>query len=232
MNLTGRQEAFLNKFMELYRQAQKPLHYTDVARVAGVAKITAYEMLRVLEERGLVRSQYVLRGKGKGPGRSTVVTLPTAEAFEIVPEPNGVNWDRAEWEQVKAQILESLKRGGDYQNLLDEILTNLSERTTPLVYSARMVTAIILNLLLVGGEESAVALVEHLKALGLPDEGGLNALTGLTLGLSYVERANRSITERLIGANRTYQQALGRLGGEGKRHLTSFVQEVMKAVAA
>jgi DNA-binding IclR family transcriptional regulator len=62
MKLTGRQKAFLAKFLELYRQAQKPLHYTDVAAAVGVAKITAYDMLRLLEKRGLVRSEYVLRG--------------------------------------------------------------------------------------------------------------------------------------------------------------------------
>jgi hypothetical protein len=72
--------------------------------------------------------------------------------------------------------------------------------------------------------------VERLKALGLPGEVGLNALSGLAMGLSLVERANRRLTDKLVNAVRGYQRSLGRLQGESRRHLSSFVQEVMKVV--
>jgi len=52
MKLTGRQEEFLAKFLDLYAQVQEPLHYTQVAEVLGVGKITAYDMLRLLEKMG------------------------------------------------------------------------------------------------------------------------------------------------------------------------------------
>jgi Mn-dependent DtxR family transcriptional regulator len=230
MKLTGRQRAFLSKFLELYRQTQKPLHYTDVAEAFGVAKITAYDMLRLLEQHGLVRSEYVLRGKGQGAGRSTVVCTPTTKAQTLFTEQVGATWDRAEWDKVTANILDALHQQADYQNLLDEILTQLSERTTPLLYTAHMATAVILNLLLVEEELSASALIERLKALGLPGEVGLNALSGLTVGLSFVERANRHVTDKLLSATRFYQHSLGRLSAEGKRHLVSFVRDVMHAV--
>jgi len=230
MKLTGRQEAFLGGFLDLYSQAQKPLHYTHVAEVLGVGKITAYDMLRLLEKRGLVRSEYVLRGKGQGGGRSTVVFVPTSQARALIAELAGEDWDQVEWETVKAQVLDALRQGTDYQNLLDEILARLPERTTPLIYAAEMVTAVLLNLLLVEEESSPSALVERLKALGLPGEVGLNALSGLALGLSLVERANRRLTDKLVDGVRGYQQSLGHLHGEGRRHLSSFVQEAMKAV--
>ena len=70
MKLTGRQRAFLSAFLGLYRESQAPVHYTTLAQRVGVSKITAYDMLRVLEERDLVQSEYVLRGKGQGAGRS------------------------------------------------------------------------------------------------------------------------------------------------------------------
>jgi hypothetical protein len=232
MRLTGRQKVFLSKFMELYRQVQRPLHYSDVAQVVGVAKITAYDMLRALERRGLVRSEYVLRGKGRGPGRSTVVTVPTEKAYEFLPELGGVAWERPEWEGFKANILERLRQQTDYQSLLEELLSRLSDRTTPLFYAAEMVTALILNLLLVEGEESARLLMERLKALGLPDEAGLSALGGLAMGLSYVEQANRRIADGLVAATRGYQHALAHLSAESKEHLSSFVGEVMQVVAA
>jgi len=214
MKLTGRQEAFLGGFLDLYSQAQKPLHYTQVAEVLGVGKITAYDMLRLLEKRGLVRSEYVLRGEGQGGGRSRVVVVPTSQARALIAELGGEDWDQVKWETVKAQILDALRRRTDYQNLLDEIL------------------AVILNLLLVEERAPASALVERLKALGLPGEVGLNALSGLAMGLSLVDRANRRLTDKLVDAVRGYQQSLGRLRGEGRRHLSSFVQEAMRAVTA
>ena len=228
MKLTGRQKAFLSKFLELYRQTRKPLHYADVAEAFGVARITAYDMLRLLEKHGLVRSEYVLRGKGAG--RSTIVCVPTAQAHALLAEQAGATWDRAEWEQVKAYLLDAVRQSTDYQGLVEEILAQLSERTTPLVYAAQMATAVILNLLLV--EEEASALVERLKALGLPGEVGLDALSGLTIGLSFVERANRRVTEKLVAATRVYQQSLARLSADARRDLSSFVQEVMQAVVA
>ena len=231
MKLTGRQEAFLSEFLDLYSQTQEPLHYAHVAEVLGVGKITAYDMLRLLEKHGLVRSEYVLRGKGQGAGRSTVVFVPTPQARALFADLAGESWDQTEWKTVRAQILDALRQRTDYQNLLDEILAQLPERTTPLVYAAEMVTAIILDLLLVEEEAPASAMVEQLKALGLPGEVGLNALSGLAMGLSLVERANRRLTDRLADAVRGYQQSLARLREEGRRHLSSFVQEAMQAVA-
>ena len=47
--LTRRQRQFLNKFLDLYDQDREPLHYTALAEHLGVNKISAYEMLRLLE---------------------------------------------------------------------------------------------------------------------------------------------------------------------------------------
>jgi len=230
MTLTGRQEEFLSQFLDLYNQEHKPLHYTYVAEVLGVAKITAYDMLRLLEKRGLVRSDYVLPGKGQGAGRSTVVFVPTPQANTLFAELANADWDKTEWKRVKTQILNALRQRTDYQNVLEEILARLPGRTAPLIYSAEMATAVILNLMLVEKESPASTLVERLKALGLPGEVGLNALSGLAVGFSLVEQANQNLTDKLIGAIQHYQRSLARLGGESKGHLSKFVQEVIKTI--
>ncbi|HID63423.1 MAG TPA: Lrp/AsnC family transcriptional regulator, partial [Anaerolineae bacterium] len=36
MKLTGRQKMFLSRFLDLYREAEEPLHYTVVAERLGV----------------------------------------------------------------------------------------------------------------------------------------------------------------------------------------------------
>lgn len=228
MKLTGRQKEFLSKFLDLYRQADRPLHYAALADRVGVTKITAYDMLRLLEERGLVTSEYVLP-EGGGPGRSNIVFSPTEKAATVMAQLAGQGWNTAEWDEVKERILTVLRegKGTDYQSLLEEILLRIPERKSPMLYAAEMITAVLLNLHQLREEAKASSLLENLRALGWPGELGLSALAGLTLGLTFVERANRRITSLLLSYSRKYQDHLARLSAENKERLSDFAQEVM-----
>ncbi|MCR4408495.1 MAG: hypothetical protein NUW24_16510 [Anaerolineae bacterium] len=230
MKLTGRQRAFLSKFLDLYREEAEPLHYAAVAERLGVSKITAYDMLRILEEKGLVTSEYILPVQSHGPGRSTIVFRPTQKAAEMMAQLAGEDWDRAEWEAVKERILQALRegKGTDYEDLLNEILLRIPEHKSPMLYSAEVITATILSLYQLKEDAMASRLFEHLRSL--PGELGLNALAGLTLGLSLVERANRRFTTMLLSYTRKYQDSLSKLSAERKRMLSDFAQEVMKAI--
>jgi len=230
MKLTGRQRDFLNQFLDLYREGERPLHYSTVAEHLGVSPMTAYDMLRLLEERGLVTSEYVLP-EGRGRGRSNVVFSPTPRAAQIMAELAGEAWDREEWAAVKAHILQALRegKGTDYQDLLEEILLRLPEQKSPMLYATEMITAVLLSLHQLK-EAKAGDLSERLEALGLPGEVGLQALAGLTMGLTFAERANRRITSLLLLYSRKYQDHLTRLSGENKRRLSEFTQEVMRII--
>ena len=239
MKFTRRQQMFLSKFLDLYRQAEKPLHYTTVAEYLEVNPITAYDMLRLLEDRGLLTSDYIPPSQREGTGRSIVVFLPTPAAQALLDEMAGDDGDREEWEAVKARTLRSLRegKGTNYQDLLEDLLARIPGRRSPMLYAAEMVTAVILNLYQLGvppcgGKEEAAdsPLFESVSALGLPGELGLNALVGLTVGLSYVERANRRVTRLLLSHIGHYQEMLNRLTDENRRRLSDFVGEVMKIV--
>ena len=232
--LTGRQRAFLSAFLDLYREAREPLHYTAVAQRSGVSKITAYDMLRLLEERGLVRSEYVLRGKGQGAGRSSIVFHPTPQADALFAELAGEDANHSEWETVKTRTLEALRagKGTDYEGLLEEILARLPQRESSMLYAAEMITAVILSLHQLREDASAAGLLDKLRALGLPGEAGLSALAGLTLGLSFVERINRRLIGLLLSYIGRYQEILSHLSAENKRRLSNFAGEVMRIVEA
>ena len=73
MGMTERQQGFLEQFWELYREVKAPLHYSGVAEKLRISNISAYDMLRLLKQKGMVASQYLLPKKQPGPGRSTVV---------------------------------------------------------------------------------------------------------------------------------------------------------------
>ena len=232
MKLTGRQRTFLSAFLDLYREAQEPLHYTAVAQRLGVSKITAYDMLRLLEERGLVQSEYVLRGKGQGAGRSSIVFRPTPQVDALFAELVGETADQGEWKAVKTRILETLQagRGTDYHDLLEEILARLPQHQSPMLYAAEMITAIILSLHQLREDASAAGLLDKLRGLGLPGEAGLGALAGLALGLSFVERINRRLIGLLLSYTSRYQEIISRLGAENLQRLSNFTGEVIKIV--
>lgn len=230
MKLTGRQQAFLSDFLDLYQEENDSLHYTVVAERLGIGRITAYDMLRLLEEKGLVTSEYLM--PRSGPGRSTIVFRPTEEGEALMRQLAGETWDREEWETVKERILEALQAGPgeDYEPLLEDILTRLPERKSPLIYTAEMVTAIILSLRLVRETAPTSKLWEQLRDLGLPEEVGLNALGGVAVGLSLVEQANRRLTLKLLASTRQYQDYLADLSVESRRRLSEFTDEVMRIV--
>jgi DNA-binding MarR family transcriptional regulator len=230
MKLTGRQQAFLSHFLDLYQEEDDSVHYTAVAERLGIGRITAYDMLRLLEEKGLVSSEYVM--PSSGPGRSTIFFRPTEQGEALIRQLAGETWDREEWETVKVRILEALQAGPgeDYEPLLEEILTRLPERKSPLVYTAEMVTAVILSLHQVRETVPTSKLWEQLRALGLPEEVGLNALGGVAVGLSLVEQANRRLTLKLLASTRKYQDYLADLSAESRRRLSEFTAEVMRIV--
>jgi DNA-binding PadR family transcriptional regulator len=232
MKLTGRQQAFLRAFLDVSREAHDALHYTTVAERLGVGRITAYDMLRLLEEKGLVTSEYVM--PTSGPGRSTILFRPTEQAEAWIRQLAGKGWEQEEWEPVKARIVRALQAGPrqGYDPLLEEIVGRLPERNNPLIYAAEMVTAVILSLHQVREAAPSGKLWERLRDLGLPEEAGLNALAGLAVGLSLVEHANRRLTMRLLAATRQYQDSLASLGAEGRRLLSEFTAEVMRLVEA
>ncbi len=231
MKLTRRQRSYLSQFLDLYRESQEPLHYTDVAQRVGVSNITAYDMLRLLEERGLVQSEYILRGKGQGAGRSRIVFHPTPKADALFADLTGGTMGQDEWEAVKMRILDTLRAStdADYDRLLEEILARLPQRESPMLYAAELITAVILSLRQLRKDVSATSLFERLRSLSLPGEAGLKALTGLTLGLSAVECVNQRMVSLLLSYAGRYQEILSRLGAENLRRLSNFTGEVIEA---
>jgi DNA-binding PadR family transcriptional regulator len=143
VKLSSRQREFLSNLLDLYREAQAPVHYADVARALDVRPVTAYEMLRLLEAKGLVRSE-TARPQGH-KGRSVVVFYPTEKATALLSELADDNVNEREWDEAKAGILQALEqgKGTDYQEMLEEVLLRIPERRIPLLFGADMVTAII-----------------------------------------------------------------------------------------
>jgi DNA-binding MarR family transcriptional regulator len=60
ITLTPRQGTFLRALGELCRAEGQAVHYSSVAMRLGVSRFSAYDMLKVLEEKGYARYVYIV----------------------------------------------------------------------------------------------------------------------------------------------------------------------------
>lgn len=233
MDLTTRQKAFLNKLLDLYAQAREALHYSRVAETLGVSPATAYDMLKVLERKGMVRSEYAIAERPPGPGRANVLFAPTPLAHEMFDRLAADAGHDEEWEQVKARVLSALRSGAtvDYDDLARDILALLPKTRSPLAYAAEVITVLLLNLHEAKckfGPRSPLGLLLDNTAGKL----GMSMLAGLAFGLSATHRARQRLWNDLPGQIRRYEAAVQELSVERTQALREFVGEVVSALHA
>src|SRR5215510_14717504 len=129
MKLTPRQQTFLDNLFELYREVKGPDHYSVVADKLGVNKFSASDMLKVLEEKGVAASDYVLNDDQVGPGRSQVVFYPTHKAAQFLTQLREEMRYNADWQRVTENLLQRLKESSKTSpaEALREALSNLPD---------------------------------------------------------------------------------------------------------
>ncbi len=131
--LTPRQQQFLRQFLDIYQELGEPVHYSTLAERLGVGKVTAYEMLRLLEERGLVRKVYQPNPDQHGPGRSTVIFAPTREGGQLMRRLSGEAAELEDWRSLRDRLLQQLRecQANGYENLLHDLLAHLPAAAPP-----------------------------------------------------------------------------------------------------
>jgi len=196
MKLTRRQEEFVNKLIDLTTELQRPIHYSTLAEGLGVSPCTAYDMLCVLEEKGIVASEYQLAEGKSGPGRAERLFCPVISLDdkwdEIQEKFNGTDLSEA---GLKEFIIDRIQQGEIPQ--LDVALDLLArippEGPGPLDYCLGVITVIALHL---HEQQSPNTLITYLPQI-LP-EGELDYQTHLTLfgGFAYGLMAQNGIDDQ------------------------------------
>lgn len=229
IKLTPRQRAFLDKLLDLYREHQGPVHYSLVAEKLGVNRFSAYDMLKLLEKKGMARSDYVLEAAHAGPGRSMVVFYPTQQAANLLSQLTGDIHINEEWRQFKERILQRLQetKSANYREMLNDLLAKIPERTSPLIYCTEMITALLLNLSRAKEKASGMNPFRALSSLGSTGEAGLGVLAGLSLGSTLAEKGDASLRDKLLSYTRHYHACLLNLSEEAKAGLSDFLQEAL-----
>ncbi len=232
MELTLRQKTFLDKLIDLYHEAQKPIHYSVLAQKLGVNRFSAYDMLKLLESKGLVRSEYILDEHNSGPGRSSVVFYPLTKAREMLSRLAGNPSEQREWAQTQEHILANLREGQTSDGgLLEDLLAAIPKAISPLAYSAQVLTALLLPV-----RHRLEALDHDLATMLAPKESpaasdSLDLLAGFALGLSMTtERLGRDLSAMLMEYSRNCQAYIEGMDAERRRILADFVREMLAAL--
>jgi len=232
--LTHRQQQFLSQFLDIYREMEHSVHYVAVAERLGISKVTAYEMLRLLEEKALVRAEYQSTPDQHGPGRPTVLFYPTHEGNRLFNELAGNLSDLDDWQVVKERILKQLQEGqaGGYEDLFSNLLLRIPERNSQLIFITELITAVILMLATIQEAPEIRDLMQRLNRIGLPQEIGLSVLSGIGMLLSILERKNRRSSTILLAQISRYEDALSQLSEESRRQLGEFTREVVQILSS
>jgi hypothetical protein len=232
MKLTPRQQAFLDKLFDLYREFNGPVHYSVVAERLGVNKFSAYDMLKLLEKKGVAASSYVLGEGHAGPGRSMVVFYPTHKAARFLTQLRDEILGSDEWHQAREKLLQRLHetQESNYAEAVREILAHLPDVKTPLMYCTEMISVLLLNLAYARKQGGDLISRQVLTSLTARDEVGLGTLAGFSLGsLMSSQDGDSPLVSRLISHTRKFQTYLGELSEESINRLTAFLQDALNA---
>jgi predicted transcriptional regulator len=233
MELTFRQKAFLSRFLDVYQGMKEPVHYSVIAKQLGLNNSTAYDMLRLLEQKGMVASEYDTPKEISGPGRSSIRFIPTVETIELFSHLAGDIREQDKWEDVKTRILTNLAQGkaGDYQDTLNELLARIPEPRSSLVRCAEAITALFLNL-----RESKQELTEQKSVENLlkapASKLRMGILAGLILGLSHASQETQKILDIYQEYAEKYQASLQEISHNSLLKLHRFTRDVWNILKA
>jgi len=231
-SLTSRQREFLEQLVLLWRQEGRPIHYSELAKRLEVSRFSAYDMLRVLEVRGLVHAHYSVERAGQTAGRSSVFYSPTdagiAQAMGRASSARG-----EEWRATRDRLLTLLRTNRSVSDLasIDRLVEQIPQSLSPLIYCGEVIIALLLNLNAARQRASGFNPIQALSSLVIPaDETTLGTLAGLSLGAGLGHGGDTGRLHVLFDYTRRYQEALAGLGEDGKRALSEFLRDAIDVI--
>ena len=225
MRLTKRQKNFIEIMLDIYKEIQEPVHYSTVAEQLKLSKYTAYDMLRLLEEKGYVESVYETHSEG--PGRASILFKPTEKAEETFKKLAGD--ETASWDEAKERIITKIA-AGEFEDakLAEDILLQLEDGLDDVLYCTNLIGDLVTRLRARGRHRMMdyyasvmLALIERKNA------GDLYLLPGFMLGLASSEDDAVELTDKFLKKIRRYEILLERMDKEARSRLDDMLTKII-----
>jgi hypothetical protein len=202
MKLTRRQEEFIKKMLELSNEIEGPIHYSVLAERLGVSPFTAYDMLRLLEEKKLVTSEYHLASDKSGPGRAERVFYPTETAKardkRLAVESGAVSLTG---EELSRFILDKVRKGEFWEEeLAAEVLARIPpDGTDEMRFCMEIMTVVAIRLRQAPGKDIFTPFLPEVFVDGDSDpRANLNLLAGFAFGILAQDGASDQVWIKIL----------------------------------
>jgi DNA-binding Lrp family transcriptional regulator len=233
MKLTRRQEQFIENLIDLSQELDGPIHYSLLAERLGVSPFTAYDMLRLLEEKGMVASEYQVAEGKSGPGRAERLFFPLDPTNRGVAERFGViSRGDQEWKQA---VLGKIREGQlPEKEFADELLARVPPDGPEYIrYCLEVMMVLAVRMRRHAGQRRFMAyLSDILPQDGPVSPGNLGLLGGFTFGFFAGKDRDREWSQMLLEHILQYQEIVGRLTPKERRLLADDLIAVFSPSAA
>ena len=232
MKLTRRQEEFVVNLVDLNRELDGPIRYSMLAERLGVSPFTAYDMLCVLEEKGMVRSEYQLAEGKSGPGRAERLFFPVKSVADKEAGLTRKDETAVLVDDVGLKRLLMEKSGCDdipSKDAAEALLARIPpESPGGIGYCAEVMTVVALRLRERAGQKKLMATMPRLLTTGENlARANLALLGGFAYGLLVQgESGNGEWSQMLLEHVRKYQELVMGMTGDEIAQLADVLMSV------
>lgn len=232
MKITRRQEEFITSLHELCIELNGPIHYSVLAERLGVSPFTAYDMLCLLEEKGMATSEYQLASNKNGPGRAERVFCPSVEALsrkhDLLKAAGQTVYEK---DSILQFMLERIRNGQFPDNGLSKALLARippGEQSGDLQYCMEVMTVIALRL----PPASEQSIFNHywrdvLPANSAVEGSALNLMAGFAFGILVQEHSSDpEWVVKLLEHLQQYQKIVSELSTEDRTALGNYLVDL------
>jgi len=228
MAVTRRQMDFLKTIKQVYEATTLPVHYARVAEILGISKWSAYEMLKTLERKGLLTSQYEVDQEKKYPGRARVMFAPT-QLVNLVLSGKTLE-DMApvkEFQLLKERLMSFYDKTpktapGEF---VEQMRTELSSVENPLVFCAYVIAILILQLQTLS--KSSLSLLKNVVLEVSEGKIGLAMFVGAAIGSMAKTASQVQPLSQMDGCLSGFQKNLAMLNQAEQELLMDFLSETL-----
>jgi len=219
---------FLKTIKQVYEATNLPVHYARVAEILKISKWSAYEMLKTLERKGFLTSQYEVDQEKKYPGRARVMFVPTQLVNLVLREKNLENVVPVkEFQLLKERLMSVYDKTTKIapEKLVEQMRAELSNIENPLVFCAYVITILILQLQTLS--KTSISLLKDVVLEVSEGKIGLAMFVGVAIGSMTKTASQVQLLSHMADCLSGFQKNLAMLNRSEQVLLADFLSETL-----